>query len=364
MKIAHVVSNFSGAVGDDAASQPALELSIASARLGYAVTVVSLGAPSAGALAAELRDANVIVQALGGRAGSQRGALIKLAWLFARARPDVVHTHQDALAMGWAASRMLSPLRGPRLVHTVADGDALRRSSRVVQALLRTSVEGVAEAEGVAAEMEGVLGKRPQYVIPDGIRVAAFAMPDADRASARAELGLRRNQVVFLTVFDREHDSGLILDAFARPGMGPARLLIADAGALRGPLEAQARALDVLGRVDFLGDSAPLPRILGAADALVVAAASPCSVVKQAMAAGLPVIAAQNAPWVSDATGLGFSAGDAAALSAAMKRLAQDRMLGRRLGLAGATVALEQFDARAVAQRYEKVYAAACGKTR
>lgn len=364
MKIVHVVSNFSGAVG--AGRDSVSVLATATSRLGHAVTVVSASDPAAGGLGAELRDANVTVHELG--ASDPVRAALKLARLLERLRPDVVHVHADALPTAWVASRILSPLRGPRIVHTLDERalTAVSQAPRALRAAVWARAEQVAVSEAAAAGLERAFGARPRHIIPTAIPVAAYRMSEEDRASERAALGLRRNQVAFLTVVDRarEHDPALILDAFARPGMGPARLLIADAGTLRRPLEVQARALDVLGRVDFLDDGAPLPRILGAADALVVAAASPCSVVKQAMAAGLPVIAAQNAPWVSDATGLGFPAGDAAALSGAMKRLAQDRTLGRRLGLAGATVALEQFDACAVAQRYEKVYAATCGKTR
>ncbi len=354
MKIVHVVPNL-----DDVANSgtdPVSALVTATAELGHAVTVVSVGGPQGGT-----RE-----NPQGYGAADAAGAALKLAAHFARLRPDVVHTHGDALPAGWAAARMFSPLRGPRMVHTLDERalTAVRQAPRALRAAVWARAEHVAVSEEVASAAETVLDLRPRQVIPNPIPVAAYRWPDDVRASERAALGLRRNQVAFLTVVgpDGASSQGLILDAFARPGMGPARLLIAGAGALRGVIEAQARALDVLGRVDFIEDGRALPRVLGAVDALVHAAPSGPSVVAEAMAAGLPVIAAQPAAWVSDASGLSFAPDDPAALSAAMKRLAQDRTLARRLGGEGARIAAERFDTAVVARAYAAVYAETRGK--
>jgi glycosyltransferase involved in cell wall biosynthesis len=361
MNIVHVLQS----VSEGAEAEHAARLAIATARRGDSVTVFSLAAgqaSSTGDIRLELRDANVTLRDLN-VAGRVRAAL-RLAGWFARLRPDIVHTHADTLPVGWAAARMLSPVRGPRIVHTVGERDwgQLAALPRALREALKSRIELVAVSDAAAEVVAREVGARPRHVIPYGIPVAAYRMSEEERASERAALGLRRNQVAFLTVVgpDGANSSALTLDAFARPGMGPARLLIAGAGAIRTQLEAQARGLDVQGRVDFWDGTQALPRLLGAVDALVHPSGS--RVVLQAMAAGLPVIAARSASWVSEATGLLFAPDDAASLSAAMKRLAQDRTLARRLGGEGARIAAERFDAATVAQSYAHVYAAACGK--
>jgi glycosyltransferase involved in cell wall biosynthesis len=354
MKIVHVVPNL-----DDVANSetgPVSVLLTATAELGHAVTVVSVAGSQAG----------TGENPQGRGAADAAGAALKLAAHFARLRPDVVHTHGDALPLGWAAARMFSPLRGPRMVHTLDERalTAVRQAPRTLRAAVWARAEHVAVSDAVASAAETALDLRPRHIVPNPIPVAAYRWPDDVRASERAALGLRRNQVAFLTVVGPGGAAppGLILDAFARPGMGPARLLIAGAGALRGEIEAQARALDVLGRVDFIGEGRALARVLGAVDALVHAATSGPSMVAEAMAAGLPVIAAQPAAWVSDACGLSVAPDDPAALSAAMKRLAQDRTLARRLGGEGARVAAERFDAAVVARAYASIYEEIRGK--
>jgi hypothetical protein len=85
MKIVHVVPNL-----DDVANSetgPVSVLLTATAELGHAVTVVSVAGSQAG----------TGENPQGRGAADAAGAALKLAAHFARLRPDVVHTHGDAL---------------------------------------------------------------------------------------------------------------------------------------------------------------------------------------------------------------------------------------------------------------------------
>ena len=103
-----------------------------------------------------------------------------------------------------------------------------------------------------------------------------------------------------------------------------------------------ARRLEIADRVDFRGFRADIPAELGRLDVAVHASIIPepfGQVVTEAMAAGLPVVAAAAggpSRIITDGVdGLLVPPGDAAALSAALQRLAVKPGLRARLGVAG-----------------------------
>ncbi len=118
-------------------------------------------------------------------------------------------------------------------------------------------------------------------------------------------------------------------------------LWLAGEGALRARLEGQARALGIASRVRFLGWREDSAALLAAADLLVCPSRhEPLgNVVIEAWAAGRPVLAtASEGPRAlirDDETGLLVPIDDAAALGAALRRLAGDAALRARLAEAG-----------------------------
>jgi glycosyltransferase involved in cell wall biosynthesis len=118
-------------------------------------------------------------------------------------------------------------------------------------------------------------------------------------------------------------------------------LWLAGEGELRDTLERQARSLGVAERVRFLGWRDDTAALLAAADFLVCPSRrEPLgNVVIEAWAAGVPVAAAASegprALVADDETGLLVPLDDAAALAAAMRRLAADGALRDRLAAAG-----------------------------
>jgi len=133
-------------------------------------------------------------------------------------------------------------------------------------------------------------------------------------------------------------------------------LWLAGTGDERGALERQAAATGVSERIRFLGWRQDVPALLAAADFLVCPSRhEPLgNVVIEAWAARRPVVAAASAGPAelirNEETGLLVPVDDVEALAAAMRSLAEDAALRRRLGDAGHAVYEAEFtEARVVA---------------
>ena len=137
-----------------------------------------------------------------------------------------------------------------------------------------------------------------------------------------------------------------------------AHLWLAGEGPLRAALEAQARRLGIAERVRFLGWREDTAALLAAADMLVCPSRhEPLgNVVIEAWSAGLPVVAAASAGPAAlireGETGLLVPVEDAAALAAAIGRLAGDPALKKRLSAAGRAAYAAEFSEATVVARY------------
>lgn len=131
----------------------------------------------------------------------------------------------------------------------------------------------------------------------------------------------------------RQKNFALLIDAFARvvsSGARPEdRLVIVGEGAERAALEAQIARLGLGAQVRLPGHLHPVDAELCAADALVLSSdyEGVPAVVAEALAAGLPVVATACSVSMDDMLGAGrfgllVPTGDAAALAAAMERIA------------------------------------------
>jgi glycosyltransferase involved in cell wall biosynthesis len=154
----------------------------------------------------------------------------------------------------------------------------------------------------------------------------------------------------------------VLLAALAR--VPDLHLWLAGEGPLRGDLESQAAALGVAGRVRFLGWRDDVPALLAAADFLVSSSRhEPLgNVVIEAWAAERAVIATASAgprELIRDGeSGLLAPIEDAAALAAALARLAADPALRARLAAGGHAAYAAQFTESAVVRRYQDFFAA------
>lgn len=129
-------------------------------------------------------------------------------------------------------------------------------------------------------------------VLRNGVDLGLFRPPE-DREAARVALGLEGPVLLSVGLLIPRKGHHRIIEALR--DLPEATLLIVGEGPDRAALEAQARRLGLAARVRFLGalPHGGLPRVYGAADALVLASEREgwANVLLEAMACGTPAIA-------------------------------------------------------------------------
>ena len=228
---------------------------------------------------------------------------------------------------------------------------ALSERHRRLQRTIAAQADACIAASSRAGERFRALGVPAErvFVSVQSADTAALRAIERD-GSARGE-GPVRFLAVGRLVPDKNYER--LIDAFAAAGLGPerARLDVHGTGPLREQLEARAATAGV--DVRFAGHTAAaeLPRAYAQADAFVLASSfEPFGVVvREAAAAALPIVCSRVAGAAGDVAVDGDNALlvdplDVDALATALRRLAEDPELRRRLGARGR--ALEERVAR------------------
>jgi glycogen(starch) synthase len=265
------------------------------------------------------------------------------------ARPvDVVHAHQGEdlvlLPLALVAARIH---RCPLVVtvhcsarHTVAGRSAKARLLRAAGGRIESWTLRRADAVVTLADRTRLLLARDGvptarlHLVPSGFEPDLFESEQAD-----AFPDVPQPRVGYLGRLARQKRPDLLLHAFARMAQ-PAHLVVVgdgpDAARVR-RLAARSPARDRIVRRGFV-PHAQVPAVLASLDVLVLPSAYEelGSVLIEAMAAGLPVVATRvgGIPEVvaDGETGLLVPPGDAPALAAAVDRLLADPALAKRLG--------------------------------
>lgn len=280
------------------------------------------------------------------------------AWRRLRAEPfDVVHTHSPFL-MGAVAYRLAGRARAPLVFthHTLYDEYvhyAPFVSRRVSAPAVRRYVAGYANRCGAVLVPSRWMVRRLREqgvtaridVVPTGV-LDPDLMASLDPSGVRAAYGIPSDRPLLVTAsrLGREKSIDLVLQAFARiAATREAALLVVGGGPEEAALRELAGRLGVQTRTVFTG-LLPHRRALecvAAGDVFVYASQTETQglVVIEAMAAGLPVVAA-DAGGVSEAVRHGLTGylvpADAEAMAARALALLDDPGLRRLLGRAGA----------------------------
>jgi glycosyltransferase involved in cell wall biosynthesis len=292
-------------------------------------------------------------------------------------RPDVVHTHSSKAGVlgrfaAWAQ-------RVPCVVHTIhglpfhpyqgrlrntiyilAERAAARRCHRII---------GVADAMRDQALAAGI-GRPQQYVtVYSGMETAPFLEPGRDRAALRRELGFEPGDFVLGTIARlaelKGHDD--LLDGLAevmaeRPEL---KLLWVGDGWWRDRLLAKVARLKLTGRVVTTGlvDPQRIPDLVHAMDALAHPSyreGLPRAVV-QALLSGVPVVVydVDGAREACDGGQAGrlVAPGDLAGLRDAVLWMMDHPDERRRMADRGREHCRQRFEARAMVEKLEAVYA-------
>ena len=203
------------------------------------------------------------------------------------------------------------------------------------------------------------------HVVPNGIDATRFA--PASRGDVRAELGLGRPGVLFVTVCRLYRGKGVrhALRALARLP-GSARLVVVGDGEERASLETLVHELGLADRVTFTGavPGEAVARYMQASDAFVFPTELPEAaplVLPEAMGCGLPVVASRVGaiPEMADRNGEGavlVPPGDVEALAAGMLRLFENPDLRTAMGEASRRRVLEEYTVSRMVDRTVDVY--------
>lgn len=285
---------------------------------------------------------------------------------------DVVHAHSPFVT-GWMSVRYARRLHIP-LVYTYHtrleeyahyvpfDARTTRRAAaRLTRNFANRANVVIVPTPSMRERLNEIGVTSRVEIVPSGIDLAHFA-GGTRNPRLRSSLGIGEGErmLLFVSRLAKEKNVDLLLQALAlcEPSI---RLVIAGEGPQRAFLEQMARELGVDARVRFLGalDRARLPELYASADAFVFASLTETQglVLAEAMACGLPVIAAEN-PGSRDILGCSGTLvpANASAFAQAMRAVppSPDPQLADEARRAAARFGIEE-QARRMADIYESV---------
>lgn len=263
--------------------------------------------------------------------------------------PDIVHAHMTGADLVAIATRPLTRAPVVSTLHFARPRGHDRFTRGAYSAIPRLVTVEIAISRFVADNAGG----RP-VVILNGVPVPA----DTPTGAARAEVVLAAQRL------ESEKATVVALQAFASSGLTDRgwELHLAGEGSQREHLERQAATLGIGASTRFLGRVADLDRRMAEASLLLATApAEPFGLsVVEAMAAGLPVIAADGGAHretIGSATPETlFPSGDAAAAGALLRRFADDRAARDDLAARGRLRHAEAFTIEAHVDALEALY--------
>lgn len=265
-------------------------------------------------------------------------ALLQVARLIHKIRPDVVHAHTSKAGI---IARFAARAAGVPAVFTAhtwcfAEGTSWKWRLGGIPAerlagWFSAAIINVSDANRELALRHGISDHKRMLTIWNGI-------PDTPHRARPGTSGVPR--IVMVARCAEQKDHSLLLRAFARITK-PAKLVFVGGGPKLTALKAEANELNIANRVEFLGDRFDIAEILSNSHVFALASkweGFPLSIL-EAMRAGLPVIAS-NVGGVSEAvtdgnTGFLVERGDVSAFRTRLHSLLDDPSLRRQMGAAG-----------------------------
>lgn len=342
-------------------------------RAGVVPTVIALQDQQGNPLARRIEAQGIPVAELGIRRLRQRGAFGRVRRAIAAAGPEVVHTQLEfAAVLGIPAARRLH-LPAVATLHTLdapAPRSRLALHFRLMAWALRRARRVIAVSEITRQHYLERARLRPERVVTmyNGIDPTTFQTGPEVRAAVRAEFGLAPDAQVLVTVAVQREPKGIQYMLEALPQVAEAfpavRYLLVGDGPYRPALEEQEARLGLSHRVVFTGARDDVARLLAAADLFVLPSLTEAlpTVVAEAMAAGLPIVAT-TVGGIPEMVRHGEAAllvppQDPEALASAVTRLLANPRQAAAMGRSGRRLAASRFDIRTQAQALADDYRA------
>lgn len=308
----------------------------------------------------------VVALANGHRSGKWNA--LRMASLFRRYRPDVVHTRNWTCIDAIIGARLAGV---PVVIHGehgrgASDPDGTNRFRRGVRRLLNPLVTHfVTVSRDLAHWLASDVGIPSAKIthIYNGVDTDTYS--PRDQHEARRALGLPEARFVIGTVgrLDPVKDHRGLVEAFGRVAQRhDARLLIVGDGPCRADLEHLVNELALSSRVHLIGERDDIPQVLRALDIFTLPSLGEgiSNAILEAMATGLPVVATRvggNPELVHDGvTGFLVARRSTDALASALHRYMEDPLLIRRHGDAGRMRVLDEFSLSRMFTAYGALY--------
>jgi len=322
-------------------------------------------------VADEIRDLGVPVDLVRvDRLRSLAGQARLLRYLLAY-RPSIIHTHLEfSHTLGGIYGRLVGA-RPIGTIHTFAFGRASREKKRLGLmwfSLRKAHVKVVAPSRSGMAHAATV-GRIPAerfVVLHNGVDLETFNPDASPRARVREEFGIALGSPLLITVAVLRSGKGIndLVSAMSEilNSIPDAMALIVGDGDELVALQRLAVEAGVADRVVFTGSRNDVGVLLSASDVFVLPTHEDLlpTVVAEAMAAGLPVVASDVGGLRDmvddDITGILYPAGDIPALTQACVELLDDALRREALGRAGRLVAEEKFDIRKHVEALQRLY--------
>ena len=304
--------------------------------------------------------------------------LIRLARRFA---PDIVHTHTaKAGLVGRLAALFVRPR--PIVVHTYHGhvlegyfGPVLTGFYRLLERLLGRASDcliGVSQATVDDLVRLRIAPRSKFRVVPLGLDLEPFAdIAPASGAALRAELGVSDAEVLVTYVGRlapiKQLDLLIRAASRARAAGVPLHLAVVGDGSVRPELEELSRALSLGDAVHFLGYRSDMASIAAATDIAALSSANEGTPVFliEAGAAGCASVATDVGgvrDVVTPATGIVVAAGDEAGFADALASLAADPERRRQLGQNARRHVLARYGADRLVRDVEALYLQLLGR--
>ncbi len=305
------------------------------------------------------------------RPGIDLGLARRIAAVLERNRIDLVHAHNRTALFYGVVATLFSRRRA--LVYTEHDRSFPERLRvRGLHAVLARRVDAVAAVCGAVRDAIVATERFPAQrcrVIVNGV---ADPEPDRDpirtREAVRAEFAVPRDRPLAVVVghLTEVKDHATLLGALARIDRSRRPFtVIAGDGPLRAALLELRARLGLDSDVVFAGYRDDVPRLLAAAELLVLSSRSEglSIALVEAIARGVPIVATRvggNDEVVGhDENGLLVPAVDEPALAAAIERLAGDSALRDRFSRAARERFARRFRISAMIEAYQDLFVAA-----
>jgi glycosyltransferase involved in cell wall biosynthesis len=300
-------------------------------------------------------------------------AIVRLAALIRRYRPDVVNSHMTHANLLARATRpfcripvLVCTLHGYKMYSVKTGRCGLREAAHRLTDRLADTTTVVCQAAADRYARIGAVAASKLVVVPNGIRMSAYRCDPSIRARERRQLGLG-GEFLWLAAgrLEKVKDYATMLRAFrmALAADGRQVLAIGGDGTQRNELERLTRALEIAGNVRFLGHRSDLPNLMAAADGFVMSSifeGMPL-VLLEAAASALPIVATRvggNAEIVPEGKGgLLAPSQDPAALGRAMELVVSMSPAERgAMGRAAREFVRGRYAMEAVLDRWEELY--------